>query len=133
MSANPSPADRRYSDSHEWFRPDGGTVWVGITRHAADQLTDITFAEVKPIGTKVGAGDAVGEVESVKTASEIYSSVPGTIAEINESVRKDPSILNSDPFGKGWICKLSITDPKALEQHLGKLMDAAAYDAKNAH
>jgi len=128
-----SPADRRYSDSHEWFRPEGGSVVVGITKHAVDQLTDITFAEMKPVGTAVGAGDAVGEVESVKTASEIYSSVPGTVAEINDAVRNDPSILNSDPFGKGWIVKLKVGDAAALEKHLSKLMDAAAYDAKHGH
>lgn len=128
-----SPADRRYSDSHEWFRPEGTSVVVGITKHAVDQLTDITFAEMKPVGTTIGAGDAVGEVESVKTASEIYSSVPGTVAEINEAVRSDPSILNSDPFGKGWIVKLNVPDAAALQQHLAKLMDASAYDAKHGH
>jgi len=128
-----SPADRRYSDSHEWFRPEGGTVVVGITKHAVDQLTDITFAEMKPVGTTIGTGDSVGEVESVKTASEIYSAVPGTVAEINSALRDDPSMLNSDPFNKGWICKIKVADAAALEQHLSKLMDAAAYDAKHAH
>lgn len=128
-----SPADRRYSDSHEWFRPEGGAVVVGITKHAVDQLTDITFAEMKPVGTSVGAGDAVGEVESVKTASEVYTAVPGTVAEINDAVRKDPSILNSDPFGKGWIVKLKVTDAAALDALLSKLMDAATYDSKHAH
>ncbi len=128
-----SPADRRYSDSHEWFRPEGATVVVGITQHAADQLTDITFAEVKPVGTVVGAGDAVGEVESVKTASEIYSAVPGTVLEVNEAVRKDPSILNSDPFGKGWLCKIKASDPGAVDRLLSGLMDAATYDGKNGH
>lgn len=131
MSSNSSPADRRYSDSHEWFRKDGTTVVVGITKHAVDQLTDITFAEMKPVGTAVKAGDSVGEVESVKTASEIYSAVPGTVSEVNDALRNDPSILNSDPFGKGWICKMNVTDAAALEQHLAKLMDAATYDAKH--
>jgi glycine cleavage system H protein len=126
-----SPADRRYSDSHEWFLTDGSMTTVGITKHAVDQLTDITFAEMKPVGTAISAGDAVGEVESVKTASEIYSAVPGTVSEINEALRKDPSILNSDPFGKAWICKLKVADPAALQQHLSKLMDAATYDAKH--
>lgn len=128
-----SPTDRRYSETHEWFRPDGSSVWVGITKHAADQLTDITFAEVKPVGTVVGVGDPLGEVESVKTASEVYSAVAGTIAEVNESVRQDPSILNSDPFGKGWLCRLTVTDPAALDAHLASLMDAAAYDGKHGH
>lgn len=128
-----SPADRRYSDSHEWFRPEGGAVVIGITKHAVDQLTDITFAEVKPVGTKVAVGESIGEVESVKTASEVYSAVPGTVAEVNEAVRKDPSLLNSDPFGKGWLCKLTASDPAALEKALGSLMDSAAYDGKNAH
>jgi len=128
-----SPADRRYSDTHEWFQTQGSKVRVGITKHAADQLTDITFAEVKPVGTVVSVGDPLGEVESVKTASEVYSAVPGTIAEVNESVRQDPSLLNSDPFGKGWLCTLTVTDAAALERHLASLMDASAYDGKHGH
>ncbi|MBM4112326.1 MAG: glycine cleavage system protein GcvH [Phycisphaerae bacterium] len=128
-----SPADRRYSESHEWFRPEGASVVVGLTKHAADQLTDITFAEVKPVGTKVSAGESVGEVESVKTASEIYSAIPGEVAEINDAVRKDPSLINSDPFGKGWLCKIRSSDPTATQKLLASLMDAAAYDGKNSH
>ncbi|MBX3354806.1 MAG: glycine cleavage system protein GcvH [Phycisphaeraceae bacterium] len=126
-----SPADRRYSDTHEWFHSEGTTVTVGITRHAVDQLTDITFADMKPVGSAIAAGGSVGEVESVKTASEIYSAIPGTVAEINQALRDDPSILNSDPYGRGWIVKLTVTDPAAVAQHMAKLHDAAAYDSKN--
>lgn len=133
QSSRSSPADRRYSESHEWFLPEGASVVVGITRHAADQLTDITFAEVKPVGTVVGAGDPVGEVESVKTASEVFTSIPGTVVEVNEAVRKDPALLNSDPFGKGWLCKLKVGDPAAVQKLLASLMDASTYDGKHAH
>lgn len=126
----PSPANCRYTESHEWFRqePDG-TVTMGITQHAADALTDITFVEMKPAGTAVGAGGTVGEVESVKTSSEIYVPCQGTVAEVNEAAHKDPSLLNSDPFGKGWLVRLKGCD---LSKAAG-LMDATAYDAKTGH
>ncbi len=125
-----SPNDRRYTDTHEWFRPEAdGTVTVGITQHAADALTDITYVDMKPSGTKVAAGATLGEVESVKTNSEIYSPVAGEVAGVNDAAAKDPSLLNSDPFGKGWLCKMKGVDAAGLSS----LMDAAAYDGKNAH
>jgi glycine cleavage system H protein len=124
----PTPADCRVSDTHEWFRVNGSTVTMGITQHAADELTDITYVEMKPAGTTVGAGGSVGEVESVKTTSEIYAAVGGTIAAVNEDAVKDPSLLNSDPFGRGWLVKLNASDTAPLS----KLMDSATYDSKHA-
>ena len=124
----PTPADCRVSDTHEWFRVNGKTVTMGITQHAADELTDITYVEMKPAGTAVTAGGSVGEVESVKTTSEIYAAVGGTITAVNEDAVKDPSLLNSDPFGRGWLVKLQSTDTAPLS----KLMDAATYDSKHA-
>ena len=124
----PTPTDCRFSETHEWFRQEAdGTVTMGITQHAADALTDITFVEMKPAGTAVSAGGTVGEVESVKTSSEIYVPCAGTVAAVNDAAHKDPSLLNSDPFGKGWLVRLSGCD---LAKAQG-LMDAATYDQKN--
>jgi len=119
-----SPADLRYSESHEWFRVDGDVVTMGITQFAADQLTDVTYAEMRPVGTTVDAGGGVGEVESVKTTSDIYTAVAGEIVEVNDAISGDPSLINSDPYGKGWMVRIRTSDSSALEG----LMDAAAYD-----
>ncbi|MDZ4755412.1 MAG: glycine cleavage system protein GcvH [Phycisphaerae bacterium] len=123
-----SPANARYSESHEWFRIEGNTVVLGITKFAADELTDITYVEMKPVGTKIAAGSSVGEVESVKTTSDIYSFVSGTIVAVNQDAVKDPSLVNSDSFGRGWLVKLECTDTSPL----AKLMDATTYDSKHA-
>lgn len=122
----PSSSELRYSDSHEWFRQDGDTITMGLTQYAANELTDITYVEMKPAGTSVAAGGSVGEVESVKTNSEIYSAVGGTITEVNKAAVADPSLLNSDPTGKGWLVKIKAADSSPLT----KLMDQATYDRK---
>ncbi len=124
-----TPSDCRVSDTHEWFRVNGNTVTVGITQHAADALTDITYVEMKPSGTVVSAGGVVGEVESVKTTSEIYSVVGGKIVEVNANAAKDPSLLNSDPFGNGWLLKLEVADASAILA----LPNGAEYDKKHGH
>ncbi|MDZ4828885.1 MAG: glycine cleavage system protein GcvH [Phycisphaerae bacterium] len=121
-----SPATCRFSDSHEWFRSEGNTVVVGISQFAANELTDITYVELKPVGSKVAAATSLGEVESVKTTSDVYSAVAGTIIAVNADVVKDPSLLNSDPFGRGWLVKLECSDASPLT----KLMDATTYDKK---
>ncbi len=121
-----SPNDCRYSESHEWFRHDGDTVTMGITAHAAAELTDVTYVELRPSGTTIAAGDAVGEVESVKTTSDIYSVVGGEITEVNEQAIEDPSLLNSDPQGGGWLVKVRADDVSPLDG----LMDSATYDEK---
>ena len=126
----PTPANCRFSETHEWFRPEpDGTVTMGITQHAADALTDITFVQMKPAGSSVTAGGSVGEVESVKTSSEIYVPVGATVAAVNDAAHKDPSLLNSDPYGKGWLVRLAGCD---LAKATG-LMDAASYDKQNGH
>ena len=124
-----TPTDCRVSDTHEWFRVNGGTVTMGITQHAADALTDITFVEMKPAGTSVSAGGVVGEVESVKTASEIYSVAAGRIVEVNPEDAKDPSLLNSDPYGRGWLVKLEVGDASAILA----LPNGAEYDKRHGH
>jgi glycine cleavage system H protein len=120
----PSPSDLRFSDSHEWFRAEGDTVTVGITQFAADELTDVTYVEMKGAGEQISAGDSLGEVESVKTTSEVYSVVSGEIIEANPAVSDNPALLNSDPFGEGWLVKMKVSDTSPLEG----LLDQATYD-----
>lgn len=118
-----SPADCVYSNSHEWHRVQGETLTLGITRYAVDALTDVTYVQVKPVGTTIASGGGIGEVESVKTTSDVYSAVAGTITEVNQAVVADPSLLNKDPHAN-WLVKLKISDQSGLS----KLMDAVAYD-----
>ncbi len=122
-----SPANCKFTESHEWFRVEGETIVVGITQFAANELTDVTYVQMKPSGTAIESGASLGEVESVKTTSDIYSVLAGSIVEVNSEVVKDPSLVNSDPFGKGWLVKLRAPDAGKL----GGLMDASTYDAKH--
>jgi glycine cleavage system H protein len=119
-----SPADRKYTDSHEWAKAEGAVVTLGVTQHAVDALTDVTYVEMKPAGTKVQAGGVIGEIESVKATSDIYSPVAGEIVEVNKALSDDPSTVNSDPYGKGWLVKIKATDTAPLNA----LKDSAAYD-----
>ncbi len=123
----PSPSDLKYTDSHEWFRVEGDTVTIGITQYAANELTDVTFVQMKSPGTKIDAGAAIGEVESVKTTSDVYSVVGGTLVEINPALASDAGLVNSDPYGKGWLAKVKATD----SSRLSGLMDASTYDSKH--
>jgi len=124
----PSPSDCRFSETHEWFRAAGDVVTVGISQFAADELTDLTYIELKPAGTRIQPNSPVGEVESVKTTSDVYSAVGGEIIEVNKAAIDDPSLLNSDPFGKGWLVKIRTSDTSPLND----LMDQRTYDAKHA-
>ena len=99
---------------------------MGITPYAAAELTDVTYVELRPSGTTITAGDAVGEVESVKTTSDVYSAVGGEITEVNAQAVDDPSLLNSDPQGDGWLVKVRTDDASPLD----RLMDSIAYDEK---
>lgn len=119
-----SPTDRKYSESHEWHKVDGDTLTLGISRFAVDALTDITYVQMKKVGTKFKAGDVVGEVESVKTTSDIYCFVGGEVTEVNAALGDNPGLINEDPYGKGWLLKAKISDPAGLS----KLVDGAAYD-----
>ena len=121
-----TPSDRKYTESHEWFKVEGALVVMGITKFAVDELTDITYVEMKDAGDEVGAGDAVGEVESVKATSDIYTAGAGEIAEVNEALSDDPSLVNSDPYGAGGLVKINASDASALDG----LMDQATYDEK---
>jgi len=105
------PADLKYAKSHEWVRVAGGEATVGITDHAQHELTDIVFVELPEVGRKVKAGEACAVVESVKTASDIYSPVSGEVTAANKAVVDDPSLANSDPYGKGWFYKIKLANP----------------------
>jgi glycine cleavage system H protein len=108
------PADLKYTKSHEWVRVSGGVATAGITDHAQHELTDIVFVELPAVGTKVKAGDACAVVESVKTASDIYSPVSGEVVEVNQAVVDNPALVNAEPFAGGWFYKLKLSDPAEL-------------------
>lgn len=126
IAAMSSPDDRKYTESHEWVRLEGETATLGITPFAVSELTDITYVEMQPEGTEIKSGDSVGEVESVKATSDIYSPVGGEITEVNEALTDDPAKLNEDALGEGWLIKMKVADPSELEA----LMDASEYDKK---
>jgi glycine cleavage system H protein len=118
------PQELRYTESHEWVRREGdGTVSVGITDHAQEQLGDIVFVESPKVGSKVSAGDAVGVVESVKAASDIYAPVSGEIVGANDALAGGPEQVNQDAYA-AWIFRVKPDDPAQLD----KLLDAAAYE-----
>jgi len=119
------PADLRYAKTHEWIRPEGGTVTVGITDHAQEELTDIVYVEPPRIGLEVKAATTVAVVESVKAASDIYSPISGTVTAVNEELSSNPALLNTDPFGQGWIYKLKPSDPAEIDI----LLTSEAYTA----
>jgi len=122
------PDDRLYSESHEWHKVDGDSLTLGLTQFAVDQLTDVTYVEMRDTGTTIEAGGTVGEVESVKTTSDVYCAAAGEIVEVNPKLEEDPGILNRDPFGEGWLIRVRISDKSGLD----KCMDAATYESKHA-
>ena len=117
------PEDLRYSTDHEWVRLEGNRVRIGITDYAQDALGDVVFVQAPDVGSEVGAGAGISEVESTKSVSDIYAPVAGTIVEVNGALDDAPEQLNRDPYGDGWICTIEITDPSVLEA----LLDAAGY------
>jgi glycine cleavage system H protein len=109
------PSDLKYAKSHEWVRVAGGVATVGITDHAQHELTDIVFVELPAVGRKVKTGEACAVVESVKTASDIYSPVGGEIIEANKAVVTDPALANTEPYAGGWFYKIKLANPSELE------------------
>ena len=108
------PSDLKYAKSHEWVRVSGGTATVGITDHAQHELTDIVFVELPVVGRTVKAGETCAVVESVKTASDIYSPVSGEIIEVNQPVADNPALVNTDPHGAGWFFKIKLSNVAEL-------------------
>lgn len=119
----PSPNDRRYAQSHEWHKLNGGVVTLGVSQFAVDELTDVTYVEISAKG-RVKAGDTIGQIESVKATSDLYTGVAGTITEVNQAVINDPSIINRDPYDKGWLIKIQVDNPAQLNN----LLAADQYD-----
>lgn len=118
------PTDRKYLRTHEWHLPGGNVVTIGITKFATDQLTDITFVDLPKPGTAVKAGEKFGEIESVKATGELYSGVSGTVSEINANLSGAPELVNGDPFGAGWMIKVTMSNPAEL----GSLLSPADYE-----
>jgi glycine cleavage system H protein len=118
------PEDLAYSAEHEWVaRVDGDVVRIGITDYAQDALGDVVFVDVPQVGATVTAGESVGEVESTKSVSEIYAPIAGTVVEVNPALGDDPALLNSDPYGAGWICTIRVADAAQVDA----LLSAEAY------
>ena len=116
----------KYADSHEWAKPEGDVVVVGVSDYAQNQLGDVVFVELPTVGKDVEAGKAFGVIESVKAASDLYAPVSGQVTAINESLSIDPALVNKDAFGAGWMIKIKPSNPGDL----GNLLDAAAYQKK---
>jgi glycine cleavage system H protein len=119
-----TPEDLKYTEEHEWLAvTEGGAVRVGITDYAQDQLGDVVFVELPKVGVTVDAGSPLGEVESTKSVSEIFAPVSGAVVAVNTQLDDSPELINSDPYGEGWIVEINADDVSALDE----LMDAAAY------
>ena len=119
------PEGLRYSKEHEWVRVDGDTAVIGITDYAQDALGDVVYVDPPVVGSDLTAGDSFGEVESTKSVSELYAPISGSVASTNPDLESEPEKLNADPYGEGWICTVTMTDPAELDA----LLDAAAYQA----
>lgn len=119
------PANLRYTKDHEWIKIEGNTATIGITDFAQKELGDIVYMEVETIGKDLEEGAVFGTVEAVKTVSDLYLPVTGTITELNAALSGSPELINTDPYGEGWMIKMTVKNPGDVE----KLMDAAAYEA----
>ena len=124
-----APSDRRYLETHEWHKPEGDGVKIGVSQFAADELTDVTYVSLPKVGAKVKANERFGEIESVKATSDLYSGVSGTVTAVNEALNTDPGVINRDPYGQGWMIKVKAVDPAELE----KLLSVDDYMKKTGH
>ena len=122
------PDDLAYSREHEWVRVSGSEATIGITSFAAEELGDIVFVELPEIGTALKQFGTFGVVESIKAVSDLYAPVSGDVTEVNEALREAPELVNSDPFGEGWLMKVTLSDTSELDA----LMDAGAYADETA-
>ncbi len=119
------PADLKYTQDHEWVRVDGDVAIVGVTDFAQGELGDVVFVEIETEGETLDKGETFGTVEAVKTVSDLFMPVGGEVAEFNEDLADDPELVNKDPYGKGWMIKINMSDAAELDE----LMDADAYKA----
>lgn len=119
------PANLKYTSEHEWIRVEGDVAYVGITDYAQSELGEIVFVDVDTIGETINQGEVFGSVEAVKTVSDLNMPATGEVLEFNEVLNDQPELVNNDPYGEGWMIKISVADAAELD----KLMDAAAYEA----
>ena len=122
------PKNLRYTKDHEWIKLDGDVATIGITDYAQRELGDIVYVEVETVGKPLKAGDVFGTVEAVKTVSDLFLPVDGTVTELNKSLTNSPESVNNDPYGEGWMVKMKVDNPADIES----LLDAAAYEAQVA-
>jgi glycine cleavage system H protein len=122
------PTDLRYTSDHEWVRVDGDTATIGVTEYAANQLGDVVFVDLPAVGKSVEQFATFGVVESVKAVSDLYAPVSGEVTEINDALAAKPELVNSDPFGDGWMIRVKVGDPAQV----GDLLDAAGYEKLTA-
>jgi len=121
-----TPSDRRYLATHEWHKVDGPLVAIGLTQFAVDELTDITYVALPRVGDAVTAGARFGDIESVKATSELYCGISGSVAEVNSELNANPGVVNTDPYGEGWLIKVKAANPAdvntllTVEQYLEK-------------
>lgn len=121
-----SPDDRKYLESHEWHKPEGDLVAIGISKFAVEELTDITYVEYLKEDGPIKAGETFGEIESVKATSELYVGIDGEVVAVNQELIDNPALMNDDCYTAGWMIKIKPSDPAQLDN----LLDAAAYDAQ---
>lgn len=119
------PDNLKYTNEHEWIRVEGDVAYVGITDYAQGELGEIVFVEIETAGETIAAGETFGSVEAVKTVSDLFMPVLGEVLEVNPALEAQPELVNSDPYGEGWMIKVSVDDPAELD----RLLDAAAYAA----
>ena len=119
------PESLRYTKDHEWIRLEGETATIGITDFAQKELGDIVYVEIETVGQPLNAGDVFGTVEAVKTVSDLYLPISGSITEVNPNLNSSPELVNTDPYGEGWMVKMKVSQTGDVET----LMDAAAYQA----
>ena len=118
------PDDLRYTRDHEWLRIDGDEAQVGITEYAATELGDVVFVELPQVGTELEQGDEMGSIESVKAVSELFAPVSGEVVEVNDALAEKPELVNTDPYGDGWMIRVKLTTPEEVDE----LMDAEEYE-----
>jgi glycine cleavage system H protein len=126
------PEDVRYTREHEWARLEGGLLTIGITSYATDQLGDVVFVELPPVGKKLEEGKAFGVVEAVKTVSDLYAPVPGEVVEVNGALADNPATVNQDPFGDGWMIKIRPNRPDDVQDLLDHTQYAQMIEEQHA-
>jgi glycine cleavage system H protein len=119
------PADLKYDKEHEWVRVEGDAAYVGISEFAQDQLGEVVYVDLPSVGDELVAGETFGEIESVKSVSELYAPVSGAVVEVNDDLGRSPETINSDPYGTGWMVKVTLADTSQLDE----LMSAEDYES----